>query len=479
VRLHSREVRDAAGAIVYYEAFVKDMGALHAAEQALRHAEKLAAVGRLVSGVAHELNNPLSAVLLFADGLLEEPGRPAADREALTLVREQALRARAIVRDLLAFVRGAGGAAGTVDARAALTAAARALAPQAAAAGARLDVALGGPPDDAAGDDLGLLRVDQAGLEQIVTNLVVNALHAAPGSSVRLAAARDGDMLRITVDDEGPGIAPEVQARMFEPFFTTKSVGAGTGLGLSVSLGIVERYGGTLTGETRAPGDAPGMGRGARFTVTLPLASSATARAGVADDGGPPTRTLDGGVDGADGASANPHDANRRGASGNGEAVRAPTVAARPRGPGLRVPRLLVVDDEPPIRQALARFFTRRGWAVDEAGDGRAAFARLLDAEAAGAAYDLVVSDVRMPEVSGVVLHDWIARTRPALLDRMVFATGDDASPESAAFVRRTHCRVLEKPFDPATLAALAGPAPGEAANASQDADHPAGVGAD
>jgi DNA-binding NtrC family response regulator len=122
----------------------------------------------------------------------------------------------------------------------------------------------------------------------------------------------------------------------------------------------------------------------------------------------------------------------------------------------VRAPRLLVVDDEESIRQALARFFGRRGWAVDEAGDGRAAFARLLDAEASGAPYDLVLSDVRMPDVSGVALHDWIARTRPTLLERVVFATGDDASAESADFIRRTRCRVLAKPFDADTLAALA-----------------------
>jgi DNA-binding response OmpR family regulator len=172
------------------------------------------------------------------------------------------------------------------------------------------------------------------------------------------------------------------------------------------------------------------MDAGARFTLTLPLAVGAGAPAAdvVPDESA--------------GAPAPP---------GGAIDVAAPDGAADP-----RPPRLLVVDDEPPIRRALAGFFGRRGWAVDEAADGRAAFARLLDAEAAGAPYDLVLSDVRMPDVSGVALHDWVARTRPALLARLVFATGDDLSPEAAAFVRRTRCRVLEKPFDARALEGLA-----------------------
>jgi PAS domain S-box-containing protein len=470
VRIHSREVRDAAGQVAYYEAYLTDLAALRGAEQALRQAEKLAAVGRFVSGVAHELNNPLAAVLLFTDGLLDDPDRPEADREALGLVRDQALRARAIVRDLLAFVRGAGGPTGVVDARDALAGAARALAPQAAAAGGRLDVVFG--------EGLGRLRVDRGGVDQVLTNLVVNALHARPGGRVRLAAERDGALLRVTVDDEGPGLAPDVEARMFEPFFTTKPTGEGTGLGLSVSLGTVERYGGTLAGANRAAGAAPALGAGARFTLTLPAAP--TPRPALAADA-PPT------------AGPRPHASAEPPAAAD-----APTDAPDwaddgvpdPRRAG-RGPRVLVVDDEPPIRQALVRFFARRGWTVDEAGDGRAAFARLLDADATGAPYDLVLSDVRMPDVSGVALHDWVARTRPALLARLVFATGDDLSPEAAAFVRRTRCRVLEKPFDARALEGLArsgqrraaraddarrGPAPGDgAADGGTAADPPNG----
>lgn len=421
VRLHSREVRDTQGAIAYYEAYVTDLGALRTAEQALRQAEKLAAVGQFVSGVAHELNNPLSAVLLFADGLLDDAERSDDDREVLTLVRDQALRARAIVRDLLAFVRGTSGATATVSARAVLDAAARALAPQVAATGGRLDVAL-----DA---DLGWLRVDRAAVEQVVTNLVMNAAQAAPGATVQLAAARSGASLCIRVDDDGPGIPPDVLARMFEPFFTTKPVGLGTGLGLSVSLGIVERHGGTLVAENHTPPEPPG----ARLTVTLPLAPRPVELGALAAD-----------------ASATAT------AEWPALAAAADVLAHRvTRAPG-RTPRLLVVDDEVPIRQALDRFFTRRGWTVDEAGDGRAAFARLLESEAAGTPYDLVLSDVRMPGVSGIVLHDWLARTRPALLDRLVFATGDTASPESAEFVQRTRCLVLNKPFESSALEALA-----------------------
>jgi CheY-like chemotaxis protein len=266
----------------------------------------------------------------------------------------------------------------------------------------------------------------------VVTNLVMNAVQAAPGGTVRLAAARSGASLCVRVDDDGPGLAPDVLARLFEPFFTTKPVGMGTGLGLSVSLGIVERHGGTLAAENRTPPDPPG----ARFTVTLPLAPRPTD---------------------AEQPDAPAGDARPAGAAADSAVTAEHELAllqfTRPHG---RPPRVLVVDDEGPNRQALGRFFGRRGCAVDEAADGRAAFARLLDAEAVGAPYDLVLSDVRMAGVSGIVLHDWLARTHPALLDRLVFATGDVASPEVAAFVERTRCLVLDKPFEPGALDALA-----------------------
>jgi CheY-like chemotaxis protein len=252
------------------------------------------------------------------------------------------------------------------------------------------------------------MHVDRVAIGQVLTNLVVNALQAAPGGTVRVHAAADGETLRVVVEDEGDGIPLDVLPRVFEPFFTTKPVGLGTGLGLSVSLGIAEHHGGTLRAENRHDGG------GARMTLTLPLVAAPAPLEVIPD---------------------------------------APTEVTLGDRAGRRV---LVVDDEPAIRRALARYFARRGWQVDEAGNGQDALERLLAPDPADRTeYDLVVSDLRMPGVSGADLHDRLAIERSDLLDRLVFSTGDLVSHDAAAFVARTQCAVLEKPFQFATLDAL------------------------
>jgi PAS domain S-box-containing protein len=384
---------------------LRDVTERERATAALRQGEKLAAVGQFVSGVAHELNNPLAAVLLFTEGMLQEH-RTAEDAESLELVRDQARRARAIVRDLLAFVRGANGEMATVDARELVEQATRALERQVAADGARLELHVRG--------ELGAVRVDRPAIEQVVTNLVQNAVHAAPGGTVRVVASVEaGDtapQLVVSVEDEGAGIADEVLPRIFEPFFTTKPVGVGTGLGLSVSLGIAQRHGGGLRAENRRALE----GRGARLVLTLPLTRPTVRRA-------EPPRTP--------------------------EAVVTPlALASRP--------RVLVVDDEPPIRRALRTFFARRAWDVEEAEHGQAALDRILTAEALPS-FDLIISDLKMPGISGAMLHDRIAVERPELLDRFVVSTGDAVSADAAAFVARTRCAVLEKPFELSALDAI------------------------
>lgn len=225
----------------------------------LAQSQRMQTVGRVVSGVAHELNNPLAAILSFSELLLEEERSPA-DQEALRIIYDQALRSRAIVRDLLAFVRRRQERVReTLAPHALADAALRALRPQLALAGGQVELAAGG-------EDVHV-RADRAGIEQVLTNLLLNAAHAAtPGGSVRVSVERRGERCRIVVEDSGPGIPAEVMPHIFEPFFTTKGTGQGTGLGLPVSLGIVEQHGGTLTAENRAAAE----GGGARFVVELP-----------------------------------------------------------------------------------------------------------------------------------------------------------------------------------------------------------------
>lgn len=363
------------------------------AEEALRKAEKLVAIAQLISGVAHELNNPLSSILILVETLLQD-ARPAEDTEALTTIRDQARRSRAIVRDLLSSARGSPVRRERTCVRDLLRRTARGLVPQVEDLGATLDVTI----DDAVPE----LLMDASAMAQVITNLVVNGAQAAgEGGHVWLRAAPRADHLDIIVEDSGPGITSDAFPRLFEPFFTTKPPGIGTGLGLAVSRGIVEVHQGTLMAE-----NIPG--RGARFTVSLPAPTTST-----------------------EPQDAVPVAVTNVGASG-----------------GAR--RVLIIDDEPSIRMALRRFFAKRDWLVDEAGDGAAALRALMAPDAPD--YTLIVSDLKMPGLSGIALHDRLMTERPRMIERMIFSTGDVASPDARAFIDRVRAPVMQKPFELSTL---------------------------
>jgi PAS domain S-box-containing protein len=404
VRVSARAYRDERASVWFSEGFVENVTPLRAAERALRQSEKLAALGQLVSGVAHELNNPLAAILHFAEDLLEDERSPA-DLEALSVIRDQARRSKSIVRDLLSFVRFRDASRERVQLADALAASVKALQPMVEDLGARLTADL--PTGSAFGN------TDRAGLQQIVTNLVVNAAQASGlGGMVHLRARLTSSDLVVVVEDSGPGVPPQLMDRIFEPFFTTKPVGQGTGLGLSVTLGIVQQLGGDIAVENRMePGHS-----GARFTVKLPIDGAATTES--------PGRAAP-----AAGDKTTPgHSAE------------------------VSVRRVLIIDDEPAIRAALRRFFTRRGWQVEEAGDGVEGLSILLGAKSE---FTIVISDLMMPGCSGVELHDHVATVAPELLDRIIFSTGDTASKEAAEFVQRTRCTVMQKPFELRTLEAI------------------------
>ena len=360
--------------------------------------QKMEAVGRLVSGVAHELNNPLAAILAFSEELLSDP-RTAQEREALEVIRDQSRRARTIVRDLLAFVGRREERWETIVIAPLFERVGRGVAPEFVRQGAILQ--------RAAAPDAPTIAGDRAGLEQVVTNLLTNAAYAAgKGGTVQLAADRTSEgHLRIRVTDTGAGVPLEIKHRVFEPFFTTKPAGQGTGLGLSVSLGIVEQHRGKIDVDNLPAG-------GACFTVTLPVGRVPPAAAVPVASAGTAT----------------------------GAAIRPSTV--------------LIIDDEPAVRMALRRWFERQGWTVDEAVDGVQGLTLLLSAPSEET-YGVLLCDLRMPGMSGIELHERLAEQRPGMLSRIIYATGDTASPETAAFLARVERPVLEKPFELSQLASL------------------------
>jgi len=369
---------------------------LQGAQGHLLQAEKLATVGRLVSGVAHELNNPLQAILGLTEEMLTDPA--AIDQETLRTLQQQAHRTRTIVRDLLAAGRSSAAIRERLDPAAVVHDVAVGMRHVLQRTETRLEVS--------ATPGVMLVEGDRAGLEQVLVVLVTNGAEAAgAGGVVTLAARPEGDSAFFTVEDSGPGIPPEILPRIFEPFFTTKRDGTirGTGLGLYVALGLVEALNGTIK-AVRSPRG------GARFEVRIPLvpdpATIAPARVPVANIG----------------------------AEGK---------------------RALVVDDEASIRSVLARWLKSHGWRVDEAGTGDDALTALLAAPSGG--YDLILTDLRMPGMSGGELLTKLSVLRPDLFAAAVVMTGDTADPESAAFLARNDRPILVKPFNFKELEVLLG----------------------
>ncbi|MEP6732647.1 MAG: PAS domain S-box protein [bacterium] len=405
VRVSAHAYRDDRGEVWLWEGYAEDVTSLRATESALRRSERLAAVGQLISGVAHELNNPLSSIMHFTEDLLSDE-RSSADAEALGVIRDQARRSRAIVRDLLTFVRQREVTSEALPLGDVVASTTRAMRPSLERDGVSLHLDAGAPG--------ALVLADRSGVEQIVTNLVINAAQAAGrGGHVWICAGtRDGNCV-MTVEDSGRGVPADVLPQIFDPFFTTKPTGEGTGLGLSVTLGIVEQFGGRITVDSKI------AGRGARFTVFLPRMDPSTTPVREVGESLPPMAE----------EAATP-------------ILPEPIV---PPNDQQALRTALIIDDEPTIRAALRRYFMRRGWAVEEAPDGAAGL-KLIESH--GDRFGVIISDLRMPGFSGIELHDQLAVEHPEVLLRIVFSTGDVASAEAASFVQRTTCPVLQKPFE-------------------------------
>jgi signal transduction histidine kinase/CheY-like chemotaxis protein len=385
-----------------------DEASLRAAHEQLVQSEKLSAAGRVVSGIAHELNNPLAAILHFAENLLAEENHSSGDREILESVATQARRARSIVRDLLSFVRARTHTQEAADIHDVVQRTVTAVAPAIDETGAILSIVFEPTATP-------LVRIDDVGIEQVLTNLIVNAAQAAgAGGTIDVTVATDAGRVRVAVSDSGPGIPADVLPRIFEPFFTTKGQGKGTGLGLSVSLGIVQQHGGRLLAERSPSG-------GARFTFDLPAHEDQAAAV----------------IELAERKAR--QDAAARAVAENGARVRNETV--------------MVIDDEQSIRAAIRMFLERSGWHVEEAASGRAALDILLTAPANR--YRAVITDLAMPDVTGIQLHDTLAAVRPDLCSRLIIATGETISDTVVSFRARSGRPFLEKPFEFDALTAL------------------------
>ena len=353
----------------------------------LMESDRLAAVGELVAGVAHEVNNPLSSISAFAQLLLRDDDLSPAHRESIEVIRAETTRASQVVKDLLTFARRSDPQREPLDLNGVVARTLRLRQYQLADATVRVRQELAAELPPVLGDG--------RQLQQVCLNLVTNAVHAmtAQGSgTLTLRTSHADGAVLLEVSDTGPGISAGARPHVFEPFFTTKGEGEGTGLGLSVSYGIVKAHGGTIEVADTGP-------EGTTFRVRLPAAST---RSGV---------------------RATPSDAQM------------PVLRS-----ALAGLRLLFVDDEPTLRSGMEAFGRLRGFTVVAAADGVEAMSH-----ARGAGVDAVVCDLRMPGMDGYAFHDQLRAERPGLAARTVFVTGDVVSSETRETVLRQP--VLAKPF--------------------------------
>jgi len=383
---------------LHVEALLRDVGERRKLDDRSRdvqtellQAEKMAALGHTISGVAHELNNPLATILSWAERLSDQP-LDEKTRRGLAVILGESERAARIVRNLLTFARKRQSTRAMVDVNQVVreTLALRVYEQRVSNINLIEALASGLPPVFADGHQI----------KQVLLNLVINAEQAmlnARGRGtlvVRTWHDHEKGCVLLEINDDGPGVPADVQSRIFDPFFTTKEVGTGTGLGLSVAYALVKEHGGRIWLKSEA-------GSGASFFVELPVTVK------VAEPLRPPSPP-------------------------------ASSISLE----AFKGARVLVVEDEPALAVAVSEALGDAGFVVDRAGDGEEGLTRLAEQS-----YELIVCDLKMPRIDGMQFYRAMAAATPALVRRVIFVTGDVAGTDAERFLEETGCRWLSKPF--------------------------------
>ncbi len=422
---------------------IRDLTEQDRLQRELIQAQKMEATGQLVSGVAHELNNPLAAILGFSQLIRRDPSLPEDLRHNADLLVEEASRTRRIVQNLLDFARQRPPERHPTAIKALVDSV---LILQSYSLGPGLvEVEIDIP------EDLPAVELDRGQLQQVLVNLTHNAVYAirhGGGSRLRISALAEGpadaQRVRITVADDGPGVAIEHVGRLFDAFFTTKPPSDGTGLGLPVSFGIVAAHGGELR-YTPSP-----LGRGAAFTFDLPvhgvLGEGLAAHARAAAESEPLAATT------STAESEPPAESVSPAARPRSRAM--PPVPATPGGDSVEWPRIVVIDDETSIRIFLGKALRATGYEPILFETGQAAVAAHDDGPIAA-----ILCDHQMAGMSGVDVYHAIVTRRPELARSFVLMSGDILNAELEAFTATHAVGVLSKPFDLETLARVIGEA--------------------
>ena len=378
-------VRDQYGRLIGNIGVCKDITETKRTEQRIKETARLSSIGELAAGVAHEINNPLTSVLGFSELILAR-NPPQDIRKDLEAVFSEANRAAKIVHNLLSFARKGELSMSYMDLPSVLDRALEIKAYEFLVNNINVvrDYAI----------ELPHTLLDEQQIIQIVLNILTNAEQAIRGQQatgqVTVRTSVVDERIRLSISDDGPGIANEDLDKVFDPFFTTKQIGEGTGLGLSMSYGIIHQHGGDIWVES-LPGE------GATFHIEIPITGP------FAESDSPATEK----------AIVKAHGS------------------------------VLVVDDEPRILQLMSRLLTVDGVVVDLAGSGEDAWnmLQLLD-------YDCILLDLRMPDMSGMELYRAVKTKDVELARKVIFMTGDTVGAETRDFIASCANRTLDKPVD-------------------------------
>jgi two-component system NtrC family sensor kinase len=371
------------------EQLEKTVETLKSTQNQLIQSEKLSGIGEFVAGVAHELNNPLTSVMGFAE-ILQQSEVNEQHRRFLDMIFKSAKRCQKIVASLLSFARKHQPERKVLSVNAVLESAIEIVQYQLRTSNIELVTAFD--------PNLPPTLIDQHQMQQVFLNIINNARQAMEGRQIRgriciTSQVVDG-RVRIIFQDNGPGISPDNLKKLFVPFFTTKEVGKGTGLGLSICYGIVTEHGGTITPQSK-------HGEGASFTIDLPITRDFAAKA-------EPVTVM-------------------------------PQTQPTREGLGKRV---LVIDDEDSILQMIKAALTLNGYTVDVAGDGETALSKMAQIR-----YDLTLCDWKMPGLNGQEIYEKLREKDPEMSRRLIFITGDVVNEKTQEYLKSRDKICLSKPF--------------------------------
>lgn len=391
IGISASPMRDAAGVITGVRGITRDITDRIKIEQQLMIAGKLASIGELAAGVAHEINNPLTAIMGFSQLLIGEEGLPEHIKADLEKIYNQSQRAARIVQNLLTFARNYNPEKNIIDINELIQKTLEMRIYEHRVGNIEVVKDLQG--------NLPGVSADKNQMQQVLLNILINAEHSIIANqktgSIKIATTQVEDKVRISIADDGPGIPREILNRLFDPFFTTKDVGQGTGLGLSVCHGIVTNHGGRIYAESVER-------EGATFVIELPKSKE-----------------------------------------GSGKWEEEPAKLHKGMNSASTGKNILIVDDETVIRDILKRVLSEHGYRIDAASSGQEGLEKIEGLE-----YDTYLLDIKMPGVDGRDMYEIIKARYPHLAGRVIFITGDTISKATLDFLESTGRKYFSKPLD-------------------------------